>query len=300
MRSTSGPAARSLILLICAVATPVFLCAQQATKSGAFATEVQPFLAKHCYLCHNSNLKSGDLDLQQYKTASSVAEDWEVWEKVELKLRTGQMPPPGVPRPDKAAIRTITGWIEAEFERAEQQAKPNPGHVVARRLNRAEYNNTIRDLLGVDFQPAAGFPEDDSGYGFDNIGDVLTLSPLLMEKYLAAAERAVNSAIFGPKDLKPTVVRHQPPQKRRLEVEGGYVELPRYYSYTDYDLTGLSQPQAIHATHYFPADGEYILRIFTQRNRPPGSDPAELAVWVDGRRMDTMPIGEQETEGVRR
>ena len=299
MRSHQRSAARSALFVLL-VAVPSLLSAQQTANGAALDTDIQPFLAKNCYVCHNAQLKSGEIDLEQYKSEASVAQDWQAWEKVEVKLRTGQMPPPGMPRPDKATIKTVTSWIEDAFARAEQNTKPNPGRVVARRLNRAEYNNTIRDLLGVDFQPAAGFPEDDSGYGFDNIGDVLTLSPILMEKYLAAAENVVRAALFGPQDLKPTLVRHQPPQKRRLEVEGGYVEIPRYYSYTDYDTTGLSQPQAIHATHYFPADGEYILRVFTQRNRPARSDPAELAVWVDGKIVSTLEVGEQETEGEKR
>ncbi len=272
----------------------------QSAGEDDFQALVQPFLQQNCYACHNAQLHSGEINLEQYNTAASVVEHWDDWEKVEQKIRLGQMPPPGLPRPDKAAAESIVDWIQAEFERAEEQTPANPGRVVARRLNRAEYNNTIRDLLGVDFEPAAGFPEDDSGYGFDNIGDVLTLSPILMEKYLAAAETAVDLALYGPRNVEPTLLRHQPPQRRRLEVEGGYVEKPVYYSYTDYDLTGLSMPQAVHAMHRFPADGEYLLRVFTQRNRPPGSDPAQLALWIDGKIVGTIEVPEEQSEGEKR
>ncbi len=96
---------------------------------------------------------------------------------------------------------------------------PDPGRVTARRLNRAEYNHTVRDLLGVDIDPADDFPQDDSGYGFDDIGDALSLSPVLMEKYLSAAENVAREALFGPPALKPTMVRDQPPY--RGGIDGG-------------------------------------------------------------------------------
>ena len=90
-------------------------------------------------------------------------------------MRTGEMPPKGFPPPKPADVKLVTDWVHQELERAERQVAPDPGRVTARRLNRAEYNNTIRDLLGVDLRPADEFPQDDSGYGFDNIGDVLSL-----------------------------------------------------------------------------------------------------------------------------
>ena len=126
------------------------------------------------------------------------------------------------------------GLDEEQIARAEQATKPDPGRVTARRLNRAEYNNTVRDLLGVDFRPADDFPQDDSGYGFDNIGDVLSLSPVLMEKYLKSAETIVHTALFGPEKLKPTVIRHQPPYRE-------FKLSPK--ALTEYDETGLSMPQ---------------------------------------------------------
>src|SRR5213078_751673 len=104
-------------------------------------------------------------------------------------------------------------------------------HVTVRRLNRVEYNNTVRDLLGVDLRLSDEFPQDDSGYGFDNIGDVLSLSPVLMEKYLAAAERISRTAIFGVEPLKPTLVRLRLPERSQP---------PQLVPLIDYDLTGLS------------------------------------------------------------
>ena len=180
-------------------------------SSEQFDKTVKPLIAKRCFACHNSALKSGDLDLGQFKTAESVANDPEVWEKVSHRLLDGTMPPKGSPRPSQTDIEAVSRWIADEVKRIELASKPDPGKVTARRLNRAEYNNTVRDLLGVNFRPADDFPQDDSGYGFDNIGDVLSLSPVLLEKYLKAAEVVVRTAMFGPEKLKPMALRSQPP-----------------------------------------------------------------------------------------
>src|SRR5206468_12081891 len=105
---------------------------------------------------------------------------------------------PGLPRPPAETVTAVTRWLEGEFARQDRATRPEPGRISARRLNRAEYNNTIRDLLGVDIRPADSFPADTQAFGFDNISDALTLSPELLEKCLDAAERSVRMAIFGP------------------------------------------------------------------------------------------------------
>src|SRR5205823_1411558 len=205
--------------------------------------------------------------LQAFRTAASVAHDRAVWERMLQKLRTGAMPPPGASRPAPAELKAVTSWIEAEFDRVDQSSPTDPGRVTARRLNRSEYNNTIRDLLGVDFRPADDFPQDDSGYGFDNIGDVLSLSPVLLEKYLKAAESVVRAALNGPEKLKPTVLRHQPPDRVFT-----LLSKPEEH----YDLTGLSMPNALHTTMRFPADGAYVIRVALEGRRPNGSEPVHV------------------------
>src|SRR5205807_9540697 len=125
----------------------------------------------------------------------------QVWELVAQVVRSGEMPPRGSkPKPDE--VQRITTWVEQKLGTGDCAVNKNPGRVTLRRLNRAEYNNTIRDLVGVNFQPADDFPADDVGYGFDNIGDVLSLPPLLMEKYLAAAEKIVALARANPQTWK--------------------------------------------------------------------------------------------------
>lgn len=256
---------------------------------GGFEATVQPLLSKNCYACHNEKVKSGELNLRAYTNSGAVTKSREEWEKILRRLETGDMPPKGMPRPEPSELKGALSWIQGEFDRADRSMKPEPGRVTTRRLNRSEYNNTIRDLLGVNTHPADEFPPDDSGYGFDSIGDVLSLSPVLMEKYLAAAEKIVHTAIYGTGDVKPTVVRHQPPY--RPGTDGG--DNSRFastvpYTTTDYDVTGLAMPSALHATHRFPATGEYIFRIDPEGNRPQPSDDFKVAVWIDGKQAATV------------
>ncbi len=264
-----------LVLFTLAYAPPA-RHAQKSQNKTSFDGTVLPFLAENCIACHTSKKQSGGVNLEAFKTAASLTQDREKWELVLQKMQTGEMPPKGMPRPNETELKAVIGFIESEFERADRLAKPDPGRVTARRLNRAEYNNTVRDLLGVNFRPADDFPQDDSGYGFDNIGDVLSLSPVLMEKYLTAAEKIARTAVFGPEMLKPTLVRHRPPGQKIVS---------SFKPVFDYDLTGLTLPNALHVTHRFPVDGEYVFRIFLGGVRPSGSEPLQIALWVDGRQV---------------
>ncbi len=156
-----------------------------------FTRDVKPVLDEYCSGCHGEK-KKGGLDLRIYTNQSLALRDRPVFEKMFSKLQSHEMPPQNKPQPTLAQSEALTNWLTASFFACDCR-HPDPGRVTIRRLNRAEYNTTIRDLLGVDFQPASDFPADDSGYGFDNNGDVLSVSPLLMEKYLTAAEHIMNS-----------------------------------------------------------------------------------------------------------
>ena len=170
-----------------------------AAKAAApsFQRDVAPFLTAHCYSCHGGGKNKGDLALDKYHDEQAIVQDREVWENVIEMVRTGEMPPKakGRPRPSPSETDRATRVIDEMLGQCDCTGARNDGRVTIRRLNRTEYNNTIRDLVGVDFKPAADFPNDDVGYGFDNIGDVLSLSPLLLEKYLAAAETILDRAI---------------------------------------------------------------------------------------------------------
>jgi cytochrome c553 len=265
--------------------------AQSFQQPDPFDKSIQPFLVKNCYVCHNPETRSGNLNLKTYTTAESLKADRETLEKMLQKLRAGKMPPPGMPRPDPAELDTVLQWISAEVERGDktvgrrdEPVESNPGRVTARRLNRTEYNNTVRDLLGVDYHPADDFPQDDSGYGFDNIGDVLSLSPVLMEKYLATAEKIAHIAVFGPEKMQPTLARLHPPQGRIN---------PSPKPLFDYDQTGLCLPNALHAIQRFPVDGEYVIRAILGGARPAGSDPLHVGLWIDGKEVQVLEFDAQ-------
>lgn len=258
-------------------------------QPAAFNGTVRPFLVKTCYTCHDAKLSSGGLNLESFSPPESVAKNREKWELVLNKLKSGEMPPKGLPRPAEAELKRVEGWLQSEFDRADAALKPAAGRVTARRLNRAEYNNTVRDLLGVDFKPADDFPQDDSGYGFDNIGDALSLSPVLMEKYLAAAEKVVQSAIFGQENLKPTVVRHQPPYREGTDGGNNSRFLSSLkFTIREYDETGLTLGSSLHTMHTFPAEGDYEFRISPEGNRPRPSEPFPVAVWIDGKQVASI------------
>jgi cytochrome c553 len=187
-----------------------------------FEKDVRPLLARYCVRCHGAARPKGGLSLASIPADPAKARA--LWDKVADNLRSGEMPPAGAKRPTAVEMETWTRWLGGVLK-ADCNGPQDPGRVTLRRLNRAEYNNTIRDLLGVDFQPARDFPADDVGYGFDNIGDVLSLPPLLMEKYLAAAEKVVDEAMKSPalrRRLAPRGRRGNAPQGLRQFASRAY------------------------------------------------------------------------------
>ena len=191
-------------LLIFAVlfSAPSSSTAQGEKKSSApaadYVKDIQPLLKQFCLNCHAGAKPKGGLSLE-FKDAAEAGQKPQLWEKVVAQLRAGEMPPSGRPRPAAKDMDQFLAWIDTDMLAVNCDGKRDPGRVTLRRLNKAEYNNTIRDLLFIkNFTPADDFPSDDVGYGFDNIGDVLSLSPLHLEKYLAAAEKAVELAFQNP------------------------------------------------------------------------------------------------------
>lgn len=255
--------------------------AQQSNVDSDFAKTILPFLTDNCVACHNNKKASGSLNLETLRTAASINETRAQWEHIVVRLHAGEMPPKNAPQPELAERKAVIEWLEAEFARADKLVAPDPGRVTARRLNRAEYNNTVRDLLGVTLAPADDFPQDDSGYGFDNIGDVLSLSPVLMEKYLTAAETVARTAVFGVPSLKPTMTERR---GRSQRITSGFTPL------TDYDQSGLSMPNALHLTHRFPVEAEYTFRLYLNGQRPPGSAAVTFALWVDGKQVQIRAL----------
>ena len=159
-----------------------------------FAKTGRPFLEAYCIKCHSGDRPKADLLLDGFRDTSSLIKHRKMWEQALKMIKDGEMPPKK-PQPVLAEAEAFAAHIRAIFAHTDRNAKPDPGRVTMRRLNRVEYRNTVRDLIGIDFDPTEDFPSDDIGHGFDNIGDMLTLPPVLMERYLAAAESIMSKAI---------------------------------------------------------------------------------------------------------
>ena len=183
-------------------------------EAGAQEPSVQPMLDRYCLTCHtDSGHRAGSVPISlEALDAADVAAHAEACEKVVAKLRSGMMPPAGRPRPDAATYDTVAGWLEAELDRT-AAADPNPGRTTVHRLNRVEYSNAVRDLLGLEVDPEALLPPDDEDEGFENIADVLSVSPTLMERYLAAARRISQLAVGDP-GLRPRYETYRLPDRQ--------------------------------------------------------------------------------------
>jgi len=177
------------------VATPAASSSPAAAGTAGFEQTVQPFVEKYCYECHGDGLHKGSVALDKYKNTGDVEKDAATWETVLEKIHRHEMPPDNADaQPTEQERDTMVNWIDQQIHQFDP-AHPDPGRITLHRLNRAEYTNTIRDLTGITFHADEDFPPDDSGYGFDNIGDVLSLPPMLMEKYLSAADKVLDQAL---------------------------------------------------------------------------------------------------------
>jgi mono/diheme cytochrome c family protein len=168
-----------------------------------YAGDIYPFFEEYCFRCHDTDGKKGGVDLESMRDATSIGRDEALWERVHGMLLSGQMPPEDKPQPSEFDREDVAGFVEEELDRAVRAMRPDPGRVTARRLNRQEYDNTLRDLIGLRYTLSQKFPVDDSGYGFDNNGDVLSISPLHMERYWTAADAAVGSVFRNEAATRP-------------------------------------------------------------------------------------------------
>ena len=236
-------------------------------------------LDRYCVTCHNQELKTAELTLDTMdveKVSASAA----VWEKVVRKLRGREMPPIGMPRPDEASYDSFAAYLETELERA-AAADPNPGRTAtAHRLNRAEYTNAIRDLLALEIEGEELLPADDSG-GFDNLGDLLSVSPMLMESYLSAARKVSRLAVGDP-TIRPDIETYT--------VSPYLLQNDRINEDLPFGSRG-----GIAIRHHFPLDGEYVVTMRLQRMRRGYilgiAEPHLLDLRLDGERIRLFTIG---------
>jgi mono/diheme cytochrome c family protein len=247
----------------------LILCATLSGRpqnSGAYETAILPVIQQTCAQCHNETVASGGLNLKAMDR-DSLGSQRAVWETVLRKLKAGEMPPPGTSKPPGLAAMAVA--IENEFDRLDRNVRPDPGRITARRLNRTEYRNTIRDLTGVEFQATQEFPADDTGEGFDNIAEVLTTSPLLAEKYLAAAERISARALGLVRLPKPINVSYS------ADIGGG----PLTGSNGVAHRTGNSFIEVAHRVEY---DGDYVIQAGLAGQRGIDTKPVTMGFWMDG------------------
>jgi uncharacterized protein DUF1592/uncharacterized protein DUF1588/uncharacterized protein DUF1585/uncharacterized protein DUF1587/uncharacterized protein DUF1595 len=239
------------------------------------ASSEKTLLAQYCAGCHSAQAKTGGIVLE-HVNLDKAAENAPVLEKVLRKVRTGEMPPRGLPRPTPAVAKAFTASLEATLDQAAAQS-PNPGLPAIHRLNRIEYSNAIRDLLAIDINPGSSLPPDDSGYGFDNIGDVLSVSPILLERYIALARKISRLAVGDP-GILPAVEEYSVP-----------VGMSQVDSVSD-DLP-LGSRGGIAIQHAFPLDAEYTIRIRVRGFNNRARDLVQhLDLRLDGVRLKEFEI----------
>ncbi len=275
----------TLILALSAIAVGMARGADapHAASDAAFKAKVAPVLTKYCAGCHGGAKPKGELDLARFPDTASILAARPKWEALLEAVEAGEMPPKGKPRPDQAESAAVVAWLQSLLTSTDCAAINDPGRVTLRRLNRAEYNNTVKDLTDVDARPADDFPSDDVGYGFDNIGDVLSIPPILFEKYMAAAEQIAQAAIvldepargeltaFKATELPETPGSSKVPQGRIL---GSVGEIP-----ISYDVK---------------TDGDYFI-VVKAFGHQAGDEAVQMDVRVDGKAVQLFEV--PQTEG---
>ena len=285
-----------LLLLTFGLGQALALGQAEETKAGTsgqaeFVRDIQPLLKRYCYGCHGNKRAKAELNLEAFGTTPNFSKDGRTWEKVHHMLYQREMPPEKKLQPTEDERILLTEFINsqlAKFDCSNPAVPVNPGHVTLRRLNRSEYNNTIRDLFGVDYRPAADFPNDEVGYGFDNIGDVLSLSPILMEKYFRAAEEISAKAIR-------TDIPAYPPEDHIRTKKWGTKSDEQAVRIENDSFWGLWREGSIDIRYPFKTDGEYLLRINAYAALA-GPEPPKMQISLNGKPVKTFEVKEVEEE----
>ncbi|MCH2063648.1 MAG: DUF1592 domain-containing protein [Roseibacillus sp.] len=274
--------------------TMVAMLALAGTASGEDAEEfekkIEPLLQDYCYDCHGDGSKKGDISLDRFKDLSSHLENHDLWLRVWKNVRSGLMPPAEEDfQPTSEERRILTSWIEKRVLKLDPE-NPDPGRVTIRRLNREEYRNTIGDLVGVRYNVDDNFPPDDTGFGFDTIGDVLTVSPLLLEKYLMAAERIAELA------LPSTVVRRRP-----IVIDPGNFR-QRDNNQQSARFMEADKMHTVGVDRRFSKAGKYDLEVTYRIENEGGQPQGQTANWrilVDGKELERVEVsGARRSGGV--
>lgn len=252
--------------------------AQSERGKDTYEKKVLPVLQQYCYDCHGDGMDKGNFALDKYADFKVMMGDKKFWDNVREHVDTHVMPPENKDQPTNEERDVITKWIEDEVFWVDPK-RPDPGHITLRRLNRVEYNNTIRDIFRVDSRPASTFPPDDTGYGYDNIGDVLSLSPLLMEKYMKAARTVADDAIWT-----------RPPTRLMRELRAGSFDDPSEISDRLEDQTrSIFSNGEIVGRLEMPASGIWRGELKVSASQA-GQEKAKFALLVDGKEVGQYEV----------
>jgi len=278
----------ALAIVLVAGVRPLHIDAQQAPApaprvpdpGSRIPSSAQPVLDQYCVTCHNERLKTGGLALDALKP-DRIAADAETWEKVVRKVRAGLMPPAGAKRPDRGSLDAFAAAIEGTLDHFAAN-NPNPGRAPLHRMNRVEYANAIRDLLVLNVDPSTLLPADDSSHGFDNIADVLGVSPSLLERYVSAAAKISRLAV-GEREAAPVQVTYT--------VKGDLSQNQTL------DGQPLGTRGGTTIRHNFPVDGEYLIRLSLLKLSfgqvfGEGAEGEELEVTLNGQRVKLFTLDE--------
>jgi mono/diheme cytochrome c family protein len=289
----------SVLAVGCVLAALLTVACSRAKKAGAappetkttstpakspptkdiFVETIRPIFAEFCIGCHGAKKMSAGLSLEPFKSSDSARKNPDLWETVKELVESKQMPPKGKPQPTDAQRKAIVAWIDSVAIKVDCGMARDPGRPTIRRLNKTEFNNTIRDLVGVDFKPADNFPADDVGYGFDNIGDVLSMPPILLEKYLTAAESIIEKAIVVPKPIV-SVNNVRRPQNVGSTLGESSKQGTRIYLHSN---------GAAFFQHEFPHTGEYVIRARAYGDQA-GTELPKMEIRFDGKLLTTHNV----------
>jgi hypothetical protein len=267
-------------LAFCTWSTMAMATGFAAEPKAVFEKEIVPVLEEYCYDCHGEGTKKGGFALDGFKSLADNLNNTEHWYAVWKNVQSQLMPPAKDPQPPVEKREKLLRWIETAVFKVDPK-NPDPGRVTIRRLNRAEYENTIFDLLGVKFDADDAFPADDTGYGFDTIGDVLTISPLLMEKYVEAAQEIVSDAVAETGPRIPTIYL----SADRFRVGPDKKKTAKYLPFAD--------PATASATQKIEHPGRYKATVMmrAQGSNEATSHTAKVALAVDGKPAGSMKVG---------
>jgi mono/diheme cytochrome c family protein len=252
-------------LKLAVVAPALFLFAMAVPHAAAQEQSLSAeFLQQYCVACHSDNNRTANISVAPLDTAN-VALHADVWEKILRKVRSSEMPPPGTPQPEPSIAAEFSSQLEQALDQA-GAARPDPGRTTIHRLNRVEYSNAVRDLLAIELDSEDALPTDDTGYGFDNIADVLSVSPVLLERYISVA-RKVSRLAVGSQDVVPSQSTWQVPRRGRTE---------RLRTQRISDDLPFASRGGMSVTHYFPLDAEYVITLDVRLQGFTEKEPHEI------------------------